>query len=59
MTIEAFCRFCRPVNFLIPEDENIDTASAALLDMGFAVAMAGFTAFGIGGAFTDCFFGVW
>ena len=56
VTIKAFGRLCGPVNFLISENKNIDTPAAALLDVGFAVAMAGFTSFSIGRAFVDRFF---
>lgn len=58
MTIETFGRFCRPVNFFIPEDENINSTAAALLDVGFAVPMAGFASFGICRTFTDGRFGM-
>ena len=58
MTIETFGRFCRPVNFFIPENENINSTAAALLDVGFAVPMAGFASFGICRTFTDGRFGM-
>jgi hypothetical protein len=58
MTIETFGRFCRPVNFFIPEDENINSTAAALLDVGFGVPMAGFASFGICRTFTDGRFGM-
>jgi len=56
VAIKTFGRFCGPVNFLVSENKNIDASPAALLDVGFAVAMAGFTSFGIGRAFMDRFF---
>jgi len=53
MTIETFGRFCRPVNFFIPEDENINSTAAALLDVGFALSMTGFASFGVCRTFAD------
>ncbi len=58
MTIETFGRFCRPVNFFISENENINSTTAALLDVEFAVPMAGFASFGICRTFTDGRFGM-
>lgn len=56
MTLETLGRFCCSVDFLVPENEDIDPAAAALLNMGFTVTMAGFAAFGIGWTFMDGFF---
>jgi len=58
VALQAPGRFCAPVNFFVPENQNIDTPAAAFLDMGFAVSMAGFTTLGVGRTFTDRFFRV-
>ncbi len=56
VTVEAFGGFCNPIDFLIPENEDVNTATAAFLDMGFSIAMAGFAPFRICRTFANSFF---
>jgi len=51
MALQAFGGFGRPVRFLLAEDEDVDTAATAFLDVRFPISMTGFAAFSIRGAF--------